>query len=266
MRENAAFWMVLLAISAAHAMSDFWTQAKNTTNLSSLRIGTKATQPSVTKNDLVNNPLFMPLCGNGRIDRKEDYIAYGATLTVSRARLLSEQAGEDDGVYNVSIIADEECDDGNRLDFDGCSADCMYTDCMTSACDLAVDVSLEYEDLIYDDVRGKMVVSALNGIYSLEIGPNETTMRAVIIAAKNFKAVSLFRHNRYLVLYDPAAQSLWGVADGSNELTRLNKLDMLVGWNPSYGKWSAIVSHPNGPIVIRDGNLPQVAHRGSDCE
>ena len=253
MRENAAFCGALLAISTAHAMSDFWAQSRNTSKLSSLRMGAKVTHPSMTKDDLVNNPLFMPLCGNGRIDKKEDYIEYGATLSMSKARLLAELPSLDGPMYNISIIADEECDDGNRLDFDGCSADCMYTDCMTSACELAVDLSLEYEDLIYDNVRGKMVVSALNGIYSLEIGPSETTMRAVIIASKNFKAVSIFRHTMYLVLYDPVSQSLWGVADGSNKLTILNKLDMLVGWNSSDGEWPAIVSKPNGPIVIRDG-------------
>lgn len=60
--------------------------------------------------DLNGSP-FLRLCGNGVLNKASDY---------------NDPAD--------SIRVDEECDDGNRLDGDGCSADCMDVDTLVSPC------------------------------------------------------------------------------------------------------------------------------------
>ena len=64
--------------------------------------------------------LLAPLCGNGRLDTRADYPA-----------------------NFTGIWVDEVCDDGNRLDGDGCAADCASMDAWTSPCPLALNTSGE---------------------------------------------------------------------------------------------------------------------------
>ena len=68
-----------------------------------------------------------PLCGNGRIDTIADYVAFPNKNTSS-------------GYF---FYVNEVCDDGNRLDGDGCAADCARLDAHTTPCALALDVSGE---------------------------------------------------------------------------------------------------------------------------
>ena len=72
----------------------------------------------------------LTLCGNGILNTKEDYMA-----------------------INVPGNAvDEECDDGNRRDGDGCSADCMDVDSMVSPC--RVDTGTNIDFIAIDSVTG----------------------------------------------------------------------------------------------------------------
>ena len=88
--------------------------------------------PPVVPNhrDRFKTPLradLAPLCGNGRLDTLVDYEAYnGWNATVE---------------YRLKV--NEVCDDGNRLDGDGCSADCASLDAFTPPCALALNVNEE---------------------------------------------------------------------------------------------------------------------------
>jgi cysteine-rich repeat protein len=73
--------------------------------------------------DPLPSTLIAPSCGNGQLDN-------GAVTN-------SEQWAA--GI----IIATEICDDGNRLDGDGCAADCLSMDALTSPCPLAIDTGGE---------------------------------------------------------------------------------------------------------------------------
>jgi cysteine-rich repeat protein len=132
-------------------------------------------------------------------------------------------------LYNVTVVPvdGETCDDGNRVDFDGCSADCMTLDLWAPACELAVAVEargslmLEYEDMVYDPFRKAMVVSAADGLYSLETAnENATALTAKLIVSKRFPATSLVRQPHSLVLYvrDNEHIVLYELRDGQTQL------------------------------------------------
>ena len=74
----------------------------------------------------MHNDTFLPLCGNGKIDGKADYEVWYA--------MHSEKWFDWKGVAEAKILVDEVCDDGNRLDGDGCSADCLDFDIYTEPC------------------------------------------------------------------------------------------------------------------------------------
>jgi len=63
---------------------------------------------------------FLPLCGNGKVDKIQDY------------ELLASNSKN----YGVLFMGNEVCDDGNRLDGDGCSADCSDLDLFSDPCEL----------------------------------------------------------------------------------------------------------------------------------
>ena len=75
--------------------------------------------------DPLPSNLIAPLCGNGVLD--------------SSLPTLSNNQEMAAGV----ILAVELCDDGNRLDGDGCAADCLSMDALTSPCPLAIDTGGE---------------------------------------------------------------------------------------------------------------------------
>ena len=78
-------------------------------------------------------PTLMPLCGNGRVDTRADYAAYYAQTHPSWITMLQRGVNR-----TFRVIADEVCDDGNRVDGDGCAADCMAQDAWAPPCELEV--------------------------------------------------------------------------------------------------------------------------------
>jgi cysteine-rich repeat protein len=267
--------------SQVSALSAFWTRAQQTKQLSELRVNPRTVKPTVN-DSILTSPRFMPLCGNGKIDKRADYLAYYANttnkaLTLTKQQILSNnymQLSEPDKLFNLSFIADEECDDGNRIDFDGCSADCMYLDLWAPACELAVDKSLEYEDIIYDTVRQRMVVSALDGIYSLEIAPGDSQITSRLLASKAFPVTSIFRHSGALILYSSSQQAFWQLLDATttspsaqaqatsnstptqsaqSKITFLRNLPNMTA-SSSDSEWRVILTpQADGPIIVRDG-------------
>lgn len=211
----------------------------------------------------------MPLCGNGRINTKNEYLTHNSPrITVSKEQLLHiTVAPEQNTIYQVAILADEECDDGNRIDFDGCSADCMYMDLMTSACELAVEQgeNLVYEDIMYDKVRKTMVISTLQGIYSLE---GDTSLKPKLLASKDFPVDHIFRLNTEILLYSASEQTLWRLPDGANNITVFRTLP-LSKRKASQSSWKPMIPRENGPMMFRDETawvyLPLPSEPGIKC-
>ena len=99
---------------------------------------------------------FLPLCGNGKLDTIESY----NTINISKSTFVAQI---DTKATNVTLFATETCDDGNRNDFDGCSADCMHRDLWVSACKLQLDTDLvDPEAIAYVPQRGMLLSTATN--------------------------------------------------------------------------------------------------------
>ena len=126
--------------------SDFWIQSKATSDLSALRQAEFSPVIVTDSPRELNNPLYAPLCGNGRVDTIKDYEIYFLKETrrprVSKRSMMgsatfnSASPDFDSMVYNLTLMVDEVCDDGNRKDMDGCSSDCSYIDLWTSSCEV----------------------------------------------------------------------------------------------------------------------------------
>lgn len=268
-RNKASRFQVHLLITALLAVlnrcntqnqSPFWSRAQQNLRLGDMRVK-EPRKPPVINNTILSSPKFMPLCGNGRIDTKADYIAYyqnasNRPLTLTKREILYMYRGLSDPEtqYSVSFSLDEVCDDGNKVDFDGCSADCMHLDLWTSPCELAVDLNLEYEDLIYDTARRSMVVSAKTGIYELDmVSATSTSLTARLIAPKTIQVTDIFRNSTSLILYSAEQQAFWQLVDGASTVTLLAEIQHLAKWNPS-----SVIRHchqnPDGSVVIYDAD------------
>jgi cysteine-rich repeat protein len=160
-------------------ISDFWQRAYTTSDLSVLRQKEVAKLIERTIPVKISDPAYFPLCGNGILDTKADYIRlYGPGFESMKMRYPKRAFfgegyfGESDptlnDMYDIYMIADEACDDGNRQDSDGCSSDCMSFDMLTSSCEIAMDRSLLYEDVLPVPQTGDMIVCALDGIYLIK--------------------------------------------------------------------------------------------------
>jgi cysteine-rich repeat protein len=253
--------IVLLAVfGRCNTQSPFWTSAQGSLKLGDMRVKEPLGVPNRYNTNFVL-PVFMPLCGNGRIDTKKDYADYYMNpsnqpwMQTKRMILyMYRNVWKDpDQMHSVSFSADEECDDGNREDFDGCSADCMSLDLWTSPCEIAVDQNLEYEDIIYDSVRKSVVVSARTGIYTLDAEFDSTSLKASLIAGKTFKVTDIFRDSASLILYSAETQALYSIADGTSSITLLNELQHLVKWDPSQSI-RHIHQNSDGSVVAYDAD------------
>jgi cysteine-rich repeat protein len=254
--QSMRIYILLVYACMVNTQSEFWTKARQTLTLSNLRVNITR-QPYSVNNSIISLPQFMPLCGNGRVDTKDDYIAYyrgsNLPLTMTTQQILYMYRGlsNPSELHNISFTADEECDDGNRIDFDGCSADCMSLDLWTSPCELAVDLKLEYEDLIYDTVRQSMVVSASSGIYSLDPNIDSASLTARLIAPKSFQVTDIFRNSTSLILYSEEQQAFWQLVDGASTITLLKNIKNI-------SKWTQADIHrhchqnPDGSVVVYD--------------
>ena len=113
------------------------------------------------------DPPYMALCGNGRVDSAADYAKY--YTDTQRAKLMVDTSrvylgGSITTKTEVQLSPDEMCDDGNRLDGDGCSADCMTFDTWVSPCQIPLGVD-DIED--FDFYAGDIILSLKDGIYSV---------------------------------------------------------------------------------------------------
>jgi len=106
-----------------------------------------APQYKLYERPLQNPDTFLPLCGNGIVDKRHDYVSWYSIHSDKRFQRA-------DGV-SIEMIVDEACDDGNRLDGDGCSADCMDRDSLTAPCQVKTDMpGMLIEGMLLDAMTG----------------------------------------------------------------------------------------------------------------
>jgi len=197
---------------------------------------------------------FLPLCGNGRLDTIEDYKAsqITATFTAYTPLPLIQQT-------QATIFATEVCDDGNRLDFDGCSADCMHRDLWVDPCELQIDSELQnIEAIVYSPQHDAMILSTASAMYQLDTTPHnadEKAVHTILLAPKSDSLIGLF-WNTYLsqvIAYSAQQQVLYS-------LSQTNTLDMYLNLssvlNPSinnafhYEAQNLLVLHDNSTVAL----------------
>ena len=176
-------------------------------------------------------PQFMPLCGNGRIDSVADYQAYFQTaghakLNVSRGRLLDPQNASDNAIVEVQLSMAEICDDGNRRDGDGCSADCVSLDLFVSTCDIAAAAELgpTIEDFVFMPESTAAIVSATNGLYVIN---NQTATRRLVSKGWTTHAMAIFGGRLFVYTgNDNGGVYAMSLTNTTSELTKLFSIPM----------------------------------------
>ena len=145
---------------------------------------------------------FLPLCGNGRLDALEHYRA----LADKSSATFSLPTG------SLTAHATEVCDDGNRLDNDGCSADCMQRDLWTSPCRLRIDGGLRDAEAILPYTDESMLVSsgsAFTVVQSMP-RPGDRSLNKTLSFRKDYKVTSMFRTpSNTIVAYSSMTQILY---------------------------------------------------------
>lgn len=141
-------------------------------------------------------PGLLPMCGNGVIDKKNySYSMMVPGLQFDEPRML-----------NVTVAIDEVCDDGNNLDNDGCSSDCMDLDAWVSTCELRVDTKRHYED-VFINANGTMYFSASDGIY--ELRPTLSHMASTLVAPKSMSVANMHLRDGVFWLWSPSTAAVW---------------------------------------------------------
>ena len=157
---------------------------------------------------------MLPLCGNSRIDTIQDYQTQYNSLTPPASMAARLPPGPYNGTTSVAFYATETCDDGNRNDFDGCSADCMHRDLFISACQLQLDAALPQpmEAILYMPQQALMLLSTAPALYSLKFlpSPGDTSVQTTWLLSKTLSVTDLFvSPSGGALLYSAAAQQVW---------------------------------------------------------
>ena len=134
----------------------------------------------------------LTLCGNGILNTKEDYVAINV----------------------LGNAVDEECDDGNRRDGDGCSADCMDVDSMVSPCRVPTGTNIKYISM--DGVTGSLYwVTGDNQIQKMDVsasGVSATTVTSQLVDSMMVYNATIYRYyNNQLVYNGKSIQAPFGL-------------------------------------------------------
>ena len=228
-----ALWLLLLSFFHAPVASDL--------SLSTLRSST--TLPTAVA--AAQQPLpstFLPLCGNGRLDTLADY---RALANQSSAALRP----------NLIAYATEVCDDGNRIDNDGCSADCMLRDLWTSPCKLRVDGSVGKVEAVLPFTDESMLVSNFNSFVLVNSlpRPDDRILNATTVFSKDYRVTDLIRtRSNAIVAYSSSKQQLYSIDVGKKTSTLMLDLSSIL----QIGRSDPAYQYASGSdlLVLRDGH------------
>ena len=217
-------------------------------------------KPSPTTAQDPNGPLFWqwyaryteplhkdvaPLCGNGRVDTFEDYTVFYQQNPNAGAFTMPGPPGAN---YTHTFMVNEVCDDGNRLDGDGCAADCASMDSMTPACPLPTqgqfllpeETAIEF--IAFVDAASALVVTDKR---VLLLNPENLTVASVIQAQKPFGTVRAG-------FYDASTYTVWLYVGGAPPAVWV--LSRSANWMPIRRSQSPIAQAWNSPQRV-DGSV-----------
>ena len=119
----------------------------------------------------------------------------------------------------VQTFVDEVCDDGNRLDGDGCSADCLSRDKIDSACEIVVDwaSSTTYEAITFLSPmfrdRNDPFVAVTNGIYRLSLTiANPNALTPFFLAPKSFPVSNMIIVGTEIYMYSAGVKMVFSLS------------------------------------------------------
>ena len=151
-------------------------------------------------------PNFLQLCGNGVLNTKADYEAMYEVAKFETGMGFLNVSNRVPGAL-VRIMVDEVCDDGNRLDGDGCSADCMSADLFQSVCEVASDELIEAMAL--DSSSGDVYISTSKAVGRVEVG-----LRGLFTnwnASKSFAVDAMVVSGSNIFMYSASTTTLYRV-------------------------------------------------------
>ena len=260
-------------------LSDFWKNAYATSDLSTLRL---TEFPGVMGRGIpaeITDPAFFPLCGNGILNTKEDYLRlYGPDLDSIRMiypkkvffDAYSVSRTDPDVMYSFAMISDEVCDDGNRKDLDGCSSDCMVIDLLTSSCEISMDRQLQYEDALPVPLTADMIISAFDGIYLMKGGgifdeqqQSERNQPLTLLYKKDFPVKNLYYSAGELFIYSSVLQFVWKLNQNSLQPNSLSVVLDLSAILQKNGDICVEEGSSGGILIFRDANTMLVTDIGN---
>ena len=171
------------------------------------------------------DPQFMPLCGNGRLDTRHNYETYynpgmdfNHIFKVPETILLGD-TGDASKRVGVKIFVDEVCDDGNRLDGDGCSADCLSRDKLDSACEIVVNWAspATYEAIAFLSPtfrdRTDPIVAVTGGIYRLTLTDiNPWALTPFLLSEKSFPVSNMIIFKTQIYMYSASMKTAFSMS------------------------------------------------------
>jgi len=227
-----------------------------TISLNDLRVPDTVTNASIPRQQLP--PTFLPLCGNGRLDTMEDYRKGAVDATFAGITPAPESLSTD-----ITITATEVCDDGNRLDFDGCSADCMHMDLWVAPCELQTDVELKDVEALASMEDGRhMLISTATALYTLDITPSpmDRSVHTTLLLSKSFPLTDLFWKGDAIIAYSATRQVLYSL-QGATLNVYLDLSDILkssVNHAFHYTQRNLLVLHDDLTLAVVDLTSGQV--------
>ena len=258
-----------VVVHCQEPLSDFWKNAYATSDLSTLRL---TEFPGVMGRGIpaeITDPAFFPLCGNGILNTKEDYLRlYGPDLDSIRMiypkkvffDAYSVSRTDPDVMYSFAMISDEVCDDGNRKDLDGCSSDCMVIDLLTSSCEISMDRQLQYEDALPVPLTADMIISAFDGIYLMKGGgifdgkQSERNQPLTLLYKKDFPVKNLYYSAGELFIYSSVLQFVWKLNQNSLQPNSLSVVLDLSAILQKNGDIRVEEGSSGGILIFRDAN------------
>ena len=172
-------------------------------------------------------------------------------------RALADQSSATFAFTSGSLTAHatEVCDDGNRIDNDGCSADCMLRDLWVSPCPLKVDGSLGRVEAILPFTDDAMLVSnfyAFMLVQSLP-RPGDRVLNATTVLSKDYKVTNLIRtRSNAIVAYSSSTQKLYTIDVDRKTSTLMLDLSLTL----TTGRSDSAYQYASGSdlLVVRDSH------------
>lgn len=142
-------------------------------------------------------------------ERDRDPTFYAKTIPRTPPPNATQNCG------NGVLDAGEVCDDGNKRDFDGCSADCKWRDAPTYPCKVSITDSVGNPVVGIESIPNASLLVARGGIYTLQTALYD--LMAILVTEKDFRSTAAFLENStHLWLFANDTGKIWVVNLGGS--------------------------------------------------